>query len=114
MEITVKAFVRRLEEEDILNNNEELGIAPKIEFVWNQMGIPVDQVYLYWGQSKNRCVIELKSGRLILVASTFDDLKTHIKEIREEQLAQAVAYMEEGSEEEDLILGGDNEDPTEE
>lgn len=101
MDIIVKAKVLRLEEDELakLDSKDPL----ENEFVWGNMALPVEEIRFYWNQSKNRCVIELHKGRMILVAITFDELKSQIELKREELRNQQAEEAE--SDEEDLILG---------
>lgn len=112
MDIVVKAKVLRVEDEHLTMYDN--GTAPaEREYIWGNMSIPVDEVRYYWNHSKNRCVIELKNGRLIIVDGSFEKLKENIDEVRQQQMEQLIKEIEEedeNSDEEDLILGEKEDD----
>ncbi len=112
MDITVQAKVLWLTEDDMETMAEDHEPEPltKPKFVWGPMTIQVSDIRFYWGQSKNRCVIECKDGRLILVYCTHAKLCEDITAIREEMYQRQVDG--EFSEEEDLVLGTEEDTDT--
>lgn len=96
MDIIVHAKVLRVEEEDLGKSLDELG---QVNWVWNALSLRLDDINRIWGQSKNRSVILLYSGELILVAEPHKQLHDRLNVARINRIED---QPEETSTEEDM------------
>lgn len=102
VEITFQAKVLWITEDD-LECAEDGVIEARSKFVWGPFTMEVEEIRFHWGQSKNRSVIECKSGRHILVAMPHSELREMISKAKEELYEKQLNL--EDSDEEELILG---------
>lgn len=107
MDITVKAKVLWITEKDLEDymEVESMEQEPPGKFVWGPFTMPIQDIRYYWGQSKNRSVIEAKSGRHILVAMPHPELQAEIEKLQEALHQQMLQEAEA-----DLVLGDYEED----
>jgi len=82
--IKLYAKVPRLEENQLGKNYKEEEEDDR-NYVWGPLSVKVEDIDKVWGQSKNRSVVLMYSGELILVAEYHDQLIARIEAMLEER-----------------------------
>lgn len=82
--IKLYAKVPRLEENQLGKNYKEEEEDDR-NYVWGPLSVKVEDIDKVWGQSKNRSVVLMYSGEIMLVAEHHDQLISRIEEMLKER-----------------------------